>query len=256
MVSTDPQLRRLARQLTGFDKRLHDLETVPQLAHSSIDDGSLPVYDKDGTLVVAVGRQPDGTWGAPPLAGPVPSPPVGISATGGAGIVHVRWTGDYEQGGAAPLDFDALEVLVDDRLAGAIPNRDGGSITIEADQGTRFISARIRTLVPRHSPPTSPFTVEVKAPAEILFEDTTEQAEALAEKIRLAEELIEQEQERLNAARELLDSLDMRVDEVVDRPFTTRGAAPPKGAPMGTQWVTPQDHLYVRVPCEEVPDGV
>ncbi|MGO2360399.1 MAG: hypothetical protein ACTH6N_04630 [Brachybacterium tyrofermentans] len=91
---------------------------------------------------------------------------------------------------------------------------------------------------------------------QVELDDTTAQAEALAEKLRLAEELIEQEQERLDAARELLDSLDMRVDDVVDRPFTTRGAAPPKGAPMGTQWVTPQDHLYVRVPCEEVPDGV
>lgn len=88
------------------------------------------------------------------------------------------------------------------------------------------------------------------------LDDTTAQAEALAEKLRLAEELIAQEQSRLDAARELLDSLDMRVDDVAERPFTTRGAAPPKGAPMGTQWVTPQDHLYVRVPCEEVPDGV
>ena len=91
---------------------------------------------------------------------------------------------------------------------------------------------------------------------QVELDDTTAQAEALAEKLRLAEELIAQEQKRLDAARELLDSLDMRVDDVVDRPFTTRGAAPPKGAPMGTQWVTPQDHLYVRVPCEEVPDGV
>ena len=91
---------------------------------------------------------------------------------------------------------------------------------------------------------------------QVELDDTTAQAEALAEKVRLAEELIAQEQARLVAARELLDSLDMRVDDVTERPFTTRGAAPPTGAPMGTQWVTPQDHLYVRVPCEEVPDGV
>lgn len=220
MVSTDPQLRRLARQLTGFDKRLHDLETVPQLAHSSIDDGTLPVYDKDGTLVVAVGRQPDGTWGAPPLAGPVPSPPVGISATGGAGIVHVRWSGDYEQGGAAPLDFDALEVLVDDRLAGAIPNRDGGSITIEADQGTRFISARIRTLVPRHSSTTSPFAVEVGPPADQLFLDAREAIEAAEDQIQAGKDALDAErlarEAALAEAAETLTELEERLDGIAD----------------------------------------
>lgn len=251
----DPQTRKLARQLVGLDERLKHLETVPQLAHSSIDDSSLPVYDADGNLVSRLGKQSDGTWGAPPLAGPVPSAPTGVSAIGGSGIIHVRWTGDYAQG-AAPLDFDALEVMIDGVLAGAIPNRDGGSVTIQAEQGYRFVSARIRTLVPRHSGTSSPFSVEVRAAAEIVLDDMTETAEALAEKLRQAEELIEQEQSRLDAARELLDALDMRVDDVVERPFTTRGAAPPKGAPMGTQWVTPQDHLYVRVPCEEVPDGV
>lgn len=252
----DQQTRKLARQLVRMDERLKYLETVPQLAHSSIDDASLPVYDSDGNLVSQLGKQPDGTWGAPPLAGPIPPTPIGVSAIGGAGIIHVRWTGDYHAAARAPLDFDALEVLIDGHLAGAIPNRDGGTITIEAEQGTRYVSARIRTLVPRHSSTTDPFSVDVKAPAEILFEDTTEQAEALAEKIRQAEALIEAEQDRLDAARALLDELDMRVDDVVERPFTTRGTAPPKGAPMGTQWVTPEDHLYVRIPCEEVPDGV
>ena len=91
---------------------------------------------------------------------------------------------------------------------------------------------------------------------QVELDDTTAQAESLAEKLRLAEEIIAQEQARLDAARELLDSLDMRVEDVTERPYTMRGAAPPQGAPMGTQWVTPQDHLYVRVPCEEVPDGV
>ncbi|MGP4916251.1 hypothetical protein ACTXJ9_11170 [Brachybacterium tyrofermentans] len=219
MASTDPQLRRLARQLTGFDKRLHDLETVPQLAHSSIDDGTLPVYDKDGNLAVAVGRQPDGTWGAPPLAGPTPSAPIGVSATGGAGIVHIRWTGDYFHG-AAPLDFDALEVLIDDQLAGAIPNRDGGSITIEADQGAHFISARIRTLVPRHSSATSPFLVEVGPPADQLFLDARAAIEAAEGDIEAAKQAIADERAAREAAladaQAALDDLDDRLNAAPD----------------------------------------
>lgn len=221
MVSTDPQLRRLARQLTGFDKRLHDLETVPQLAHSSIDDGTLPVYDKDGTLVVAVGRQPDGTWGAPPLAGPTPSAPIGVSATGGAGIVHVRWTGDYFHG-AAPLDFDALEVLIDDRLAGAIPNRDGGTVTIEADQGTRFISARIRTLAPRHSAPTSPFTVEVGPPADQLFIEARDAIETAEGDIADAkQEIIDERTAREAALKQAAEDLAELDGKLADLPSSS-----------------------------------
>lgn len=163
----DPQTRKLARQLVEMRKDIRDLQTVPQIAHSSIDDTALPVYDADGNLVSQLGKQADGTYGAPPLHGPIPPTPTGVSAVGGAGIVHVRWAGTLAVGDA-PLDFDALEVLIDDQLAGAIPNRDGGTITIAADKGTRYVSARIRTLVPRHSAKTSPFTVSVVAPAESL----------------------------------------------------------------------------------------
>lgn len=252
----DPQTRKLARQLVQMDERLKHLETVPQMAHSSIDDHGLPVYDKDGNLVTRIGKLADGTWGAPPLAGPTPPAPVGVTAVGGSGIIHVRWTGALHGGAQAPLDFDALEVLIDGELAGAISDRDGGTVTIQAEQGTRYVSARIRTLVPRHSALTSPFSVEVRAPAEIVLDDMTERADQLAADLAGAEQLIADEQERLDQARQLLDDLDATVDGALSRPYTMRGAIPPKGAPMGTQWVTPQDYLYVRVPCEEVPDGV
>ena len=189
----DPQTRKLARQLVRMDERLKHLETVPQMAHSSIDDRGLPVYDADGNLVAKVGKQDDGTWGAPPLAGPIPPTPVGISAVGGPGSVTVSWTGEYERA-AAPLDFDTLEVLIDGALAGAIPNRDGGTVTISAAQGSRYISARIRTLVPRHSSTTSPFGVVVGPPADQLFVEAGERIEA-------AEEQIQQGKEDLDAER-------------------------------------------------------
>lgn len=245
---TDPQLRRFARQLVGLEERLHYLETVPQLAHSSIDDHGVPVYDKDGNLASIIGKQEDGTWGAPPLAGPAPGPPSGVSAVGGAGIVHVHWDGTFAEG-TAPLDFDAVEVLVDGALAGAMPDRDGGSITIRADQGTRYISARVRTLVPRHSRTTSPFSVEVRAPAELLFDDTTARAEVLAQRIADAEQQLEAAEGRLLEAREALAALDTRVK--TSSLQVSRGPLPPAGAPLGAQWLTPEGYLYVRVPCDE-----
>lgn len=173
---TDPMLRKLAKQLVSVDKRVRDLETVPQLAHSSIDDQALPVYDAEGNVVAKIGKQDDGTWGAPPLQGPTPPAPRGVTATGGPGTINVAWTGGYERD-AAPLDFDTLEVLIDGELAGAIPNRDGGTVTIAAAEGTRYVSTRVRTLVPRHSSTTSPFSVEVGPPADQLFIEARERIE-------------------------------------------------------------------------------
>src|SRR5699024_10663079 len=106
----------------------------------------------------------------------VPSMPVGVTALGGPGMLSVSWTGEYGSK-AAPLDFDTLEILVDGVLAGAIPNRDGGTVSISAEEGTRYISARIRTLVPRHSSTPPPFGVEVGPPADQLFVEARERIE-------------------------------------------------------------------------------
>lgn len=215
----DVQLRKLARQLARAESRLSNLETVPQLAHSSIDDGALPVYDKDGNLVTKVGKQDDGTWGAPPLAGPTPSAPMGVTATGGPGSINVSWTGEYERD-AAPLDFDTLEVLIDGVLAGGIPNRDGGTVSISAEQGWRFVSARIRTLVPRHSGSTSPFSVEVGPPADQLFLDAREAIEAAEEQIQQGKDDLEAErlarEAALAEAAQTLTELEERLDGIAD----------------------------------------
>lgn len=215
---TDPMLRKLARQLVSVDKRVRDLETVPQLAHSSIDDGALPVYDAEGNVVAKVGKQDDGTWGAPPLQGPTPSAPKGVTATGGPGSINVAWTGEYERD-AAPLDFDTLEVLVDGVLAGAIPNRDGGTVTIAAEQGFRFVAARIRTLVPRHSATTSPFSVEVGPPADQLFVEAGERIEAAEEQIQQGKDDLEAERLAREAAlADAAQNLQDLADELATMP--------------------------------------
>lgn len=203
----DPQTRKLARQIVDIDRRLKGVERTPQLAHSSIDDGFLPVYDKDGNLTAKFGRQDDGTWGAPPLSGPVPSMPVGVTALGGPGMLSVSWTGEYESK-AAPLDFDTLEILVDGVLAGAIPNRDGGTVSISAEEGTRYISARIRTLVPRHSPTISPFGVEVGPPADQLFAEARERIEDAEMSLGETQVRLEGAEQAVTEVRDGLDTLE------------------------------------------------
>ena len=215
---TDPMLRKLARQLVSVDKRLHNLETVPQLAHSSIDDSALPVYDKDGNLVAKVGKQDDGTWGAPPLSGPTPPMPRGLQALGGPGTIHVTWSGEFSEGAACPLDFDVLEVLVDGALSGSISNRDGGSVSISSPSGQHYVSARIRTLVPRHSETTSPFSVEVGPPADQLFIDAKEEIDGAKEEIAGAKQEIADERAAregaLAEAQEELTRLDQELSKL------------------------------------------
>lgn len=138
---------KLGRLLADLDRRIGDLETYPQLRYSSVDDFGVPVLDTEGTVVARLGKQTDGTWGAPPLAGPVPPEPKGVSAVGAAGGVEITWTGATVTG-TIPLDFDAVEVLADDTVIGAIHDSSGGRIFVPLTEGTHRITARTRSTVP------------------------------------------------------------------------------------------------------------
>lgn len=81
------------------------------------------------------------------------------------------------------------------------------------------------------------------------LDDTTERAEALAERIAEAEAGLVAAGERLSLAREALAALDARV--VTSSLQVSRGPVPPGGAPLGAQWLTPEGYLYVRVDCDE-----
>lgn len=188
----DPAIRKFARDLVQVNRRLHHLETVPQLDNSSLDNQGMGVYDEDGNLTVTLGKQKDGTWGAYPVGGPIPPGPLGLSFIGGPGLITVSWEGRYDKE-PAPLDFDALEVLVDGTLSGSFSNRDGGTFTVTAEEGTHYVSARVRTLVPRHSSTTSPVGVDVGPPADQLFIDARAEIEAAEGEIEAAKDLIAQE---------------------------------------------------------------
>ncbi|GAA1333957.1 hypothetical protein GCM10009592_28780 [Brachybacterium rhamnosum] len=64
-------------------------------------------------------------------------------------------------------------------------------------------------------------------------------------------------QSAIDAARARLDAHDVSITgqaEVLDlvAKQATRGQLPPRGAPLGAHWITPEGRIYVRVPCEEV----
>ena len=253
-MATDdaPNLRRLARQLVDVTRRLKHLETVPQLAHSSLDDHGLPVLDADGNVVAKLGKQDDGTWGAPPLDGPVPPQPTGVTAQGDAGVVNVSWGGAFTESREAPLDFDGVEVLVGGELAGAIHDRDGGSISIPAAEGIRVVSWRTRSLAGKVSSASDGIVVQVLAPPS-----------KIAEGLAAAEGRIDDAEKTLDETRTRLDDTVGQVSEVRDEldgidwdnlgtnEVFTDGPPPSNPTIGSTLWVAPSGRVFRAIECEE-----
>src|SRR5690625_459516 len=207
-MSDAPNTRRLARQLVDVTRRLKHLETVPQLAHSSLDDQGMHVYDADGNVSVTLGKQSDGTYSARPVRGPIPPAPAGLGAEGDAGLVHASWQGVFWAGAAMPRDFEAVEVLVDGNVHGAIHDPDGGSVTVPAFAGEREVSFRTLSQAGRRSDATGHVTVTVQSKASVQLDEARGRIdEAKAES---AEALGRADEARteVDAARDRLDVVE------------------------------------------------
>ena len=242
-MATDdaPNLRRLARQLVDVTRRLKHLETVPQLAHSSLDDHGMPVYDADGNLTVTIGKQADGTWGAPPVKGPVPPQPAGVEAEGDAGVIRASWQGVFWAGAAKPMDFEAVEVLVDGTVYAGIHDPQGGSVSVPALSGVRAVS--FRTLSQAGVVSASMGHVQVTVEPRV-----SEQMQELHENLDELNDvtLPELRDDLAGSAEDLqgkLDNLNARVDDLIvdgggSGNFTTYSINEPSGVGTGEgdQW--------------------
>lgn len=242
-MATDdaPNLRRLARQLVDVTRRLKHLETVPQLAHSSLDDHGMPVYDADGNLTVTVGKQPDGTWGAKPVAGPVPPRPVGLDAEGDAGAIRASWQGVFWAGAALPMDFEAVQVLVDGSVYAAIHDPEGGSVQVPALPGERLVSFRTLSQAGVVSEAVAFGTVTVDPRVS---EQMQELGENLAELRDVTlPELADELDDAASDLQQKLDAANARIDDIIvdgggAGNFTTYSINEPsgEGTGEGDQW--------------------
>ncbi|MFF0481982.1 hypothetical protein [Streptomyces sp. NPDC004435] len=102
----------LARLLASYDKRLQALERTSQAAYSSIEGGSMDIYDETGELRGSVGVQPDGgvalvAVNTPPP--PTPTPPSVEPVL--AGLV-VGWDGQWDDSYTTPTDFSLVQVHI------------------------------------------------------------------------------------------------------------------------------------------------
>ncbi|NEW73770.1 hypothetical protein [Streptomyces rhizosphaericus] len=109
-LDTQADARRFAALLDEYDRRLKALERSTQAAHTSIEGGTMDIYDADGNLKGSVGMQPDGGVALVPVhtdPPPTPMPPTVEPVL--AGLV-VGWDGTWDDSYATPTDFSLIQV--------------------------------------------------------------------------------------------------------------------------------------------------
>jgi hypothetical protein len=136
------EAKRLAQLLADYDRRLQALERTTQASYTSIEGGSLDIYDDEGVLKGSVGVQPDGGVALVPVntaPPPTPTPPTVESAL--AGLV-IGWDGLWDDSYETPTDFALVQVHVGATVdftpdlttqVATITARLGGTVTVHIE---------------------------------------------------------------------------------------------------------------------------
>ncbi|MEU3200912.1 hypothetical protein [Streptomyces sp. NPDC006996] len=104
--------KRLAQLLDDYDRRLKALERSTQASYTSIEGGSLDIYDDEGVLKGSVGVQPDGGVALVPVnTTPPPTPTAPTVEAVLAGLL-VGWDGQWDDAYTTPTDFSLVQVHV------------------------------------------------------------------------------------------------------------------------------------------------
>lgn len=146
----------LARELADIRRQLGG-RSAPQLAYSSIEDGGVNEYDRDGAIGSRIGTQFDGSHMAASLNGPTPPTPTAPVVQPVTGGLLVGWDGEYTDAASSPMDFARIEVHVGTAsgfdattaatLAGTIETPRGVSVLVPLpDYAARFVVMATRTL--------------------------------------------------------------------------------------------------------------
>lgn len=169
------EFRELARRLRRLEEGVK-AQNVPQLAHSSVEDGAIEHYDADGQLTAIVGKQHDDTTAPVVVTGPPPPAPTGLDVVGGQLQVTATWDGTWADGAVAPMDFARVEVHVGasqdfevdplpmstTRMA-TIESPGGASVTWQSEPGEVWVTIVARSLPGKVSEHRELVMVEVSA---------------------------------------------------------------------------------------------
>ncbi|WP_328491181.1 hypothetical protein [Streptomyces zaomyceticus] len=112
ILETGTGAQALARTLHEHEMRLRAIERSAQAAYTSIEGGTMDIYDEEGQLKGSVGVQPDGGVALVPVntdPPPTPMPPTVEPVL--AGLV-IGWAGTWDDSYATPTDFALVQVHV------------------------------------------------------------------------------------------------------------------------------------------------
>lgn len=195
-------LDRLYRDVENLKRQYKGLAGGPQLALSSIENGSIDSKDADGNLKMTIGEQDDGGNTINVLAGPTPPTPVGFTVDADYGKFIVHWSGDFDGEALAPSDWSRAEVhasqdpfFVPSRATarGSIVSAAGGEVTIGVAKGSWTIKMLAWSQAGKMSAPSTPVDVEVPGYGD-LVQESIDEAQALIDQAR---EVLEQGQSEL-----------------------------------------------------------
>lgn len=218
-------LRDEARWIIGeIDeaKRLAKAVGKPQLGTSSIEAGRVEEYNQDGALVQIIGEQYDGTHAPVTVNGPTPHEPAGLSLTVGVGSVEARWNGKFSGDAVSPMDFSHVslhgsrpEVFTpsNETQLATIAGELGDVATVILEPGEWTFGLVAVSKAGKWSELSETVTVEI--PDYPDFAELTDDLVQLDQDIAAAKEqlaplpgLIEDNQAKVDAARDRLDALE------------------------------------------------
>ncbi|MEK2479539.1 hypothetical protein [Streptomyces noursei] len=168
----------IGTRLARLEKRFQALTRAPKLANASLEDGTVEVYDAQGSLRALVGQQPDGTSGVSVVNGPLPPTPAAPTVEAVLGALSVSWDGTFTDAPVAPLDFARVEVHVgpspdfeatQGTLRDTIETPQGGSCTVPLPYTDWWVRLRGRSLsgTPGHASATMAGTPRRAAAADL-----------------------------------------------------------------------------------------
>lgn len=210
-------LDRMVRDIENLKKAQRALATGPQLANSSLENGTLDVNDADGNLRMMVGLQEDGRQTVTVVGGPTPPRPSAPQVTVDNGTIVARWDGTFVDELVAPTDWARTEIHV---VQGSLPflpspssARDsvvsaaGGEVTIGVERGQYTVCLVSWSQSGKLSAASEFVTVDVPGYGD-LVQAAIDQAQALIDQAKQALETAQQELDgKLTAVEDGLESI-------------------------------------------------
>ncbi|THA38116.1 hypothetical protein [Streptomyces sp. A1547] len=133
----------IGTRLAAIERRLATAQRSSRLAHASLEDTALEVFDESGSLRAVIGQQPDGTSGVVAVNGPPPPQPAKPALAPVLSGVAVTWDGAFLDAQVPPLDFSRIEIhtgstdgflITETTLRGTLESPRGGTLIIPAGE--------------------------------------------------------------------------------------------------------------------------